>query len=157
MNTNAAIKPKTFSMKRLQVLPLLLGAILATSGMVNAQTAATKAESTLTREQVKMERDEFLKTHRYDEYNDNWVLKSGFEAPVGLKSRAEVKADRDAFLRKHRYDVAENQWVPLTEEEAKTQKSREQVRDETKRFMSTHAWDEFNQVWVEKKTAAKKK
>ena len=158
MNTKATINPKPFSWKRLQVFPLLVGMVLATSGGVNAQTSAVKVESTQTREQVKMERDEFLKTHRYDEYNDNWVLKSGVEAPVGLKSRAEVKAERDDFLRKHRYDVAENKWVPLTEEEAKTSKKpREQVREETKRFMSTHSWDEFNQVWVEKKAVAKKK
>ena len=158
MNTNASLKPKAFSMKRLQFLPLLLGVVLTTSGWVNAQTTAAKAEAPLTREQVKMERDEFLKSHRWDPVNDNWVLKPGYEAPVGFKSRTEVKAERDDFLRKHRYDVTESKWVPLTEEEVKTiKKSREQVREETKRFLSTHSWDEFHQVWTDKKAVAKKK
>ena len=155
MNTIASIKTNTGLMKRLQILPLLVGLLVANIGLVHAQTTTTPTP--LTREQVKMDRDEFMKTHRYDPVTENWMLKSGFEAPMGVTSRSEVKAERDEFLRKHRYDVADNQWVPLSDEEVKTStKSRDQVRQETKRFMTTHNWDEVKQVWVERKPAAKK-
>jgi hypothetical protein len=157
MNTIASIKPSSGSMKHLQIVPLLLGLLLTNIGLVNAQT--TVAPTPLTREQVKMERDEFMKSHRYDQVTENWVMKPGFEAPVGVKSRAEVKAQRDDFLRKHRYEggVDSGKWVPLTDEEAKaSNKSRAQVREETRQFVRTHQWDSVKEVWQEAKPAAKK-
>jgi hypothetical protein len=159
MNTPAFSPSKGFTMKRLLALPLLLGIALATSPLVNAQTAAATPQSTMTREQVKMERDEFMKSHSYDAHTENWVMKPGFEAPVGVKSRAEVKAQRDDFLRKHRYEggADSGKWVPLTDEEAKaSNKSRAQVREETRQFVRTHQWDSVKEVWQEAKPAAKK-
>ena len=155
MNTHVSIPSRRFFASGVQALPFLLGLVLTTSNLVSAQTTAAPAP--LTREQVKMEPDEFMKTHRYDPVTENWVMKPGFEAPVGVKSRAEVKAERDDFLRKHRYAVADNQWVPLTDEEAKaSNKSRTQVREETRQFMRTHQWDTVKEVWQEIKPAAKK-
>jgi hypothetical protein len=146
-------------LKRLLALPLLLGLALATSPLVNAQTSAATPQAPMTREQVKMERDEFLKSHRYDQVTENWVMKPGFEAPVGVKSRAEVKAQRDDFLRKHRYEggADSGKWVPLTDEEAKaSNKSRAQVREETRQFVRTHQWDSVKEVWQDVKPAMKK-
>jgi hypothetical protein len=105
------------TMKRLQALPLLLAVLLAsTAGMVSAQTAADTAAASPTRAQVKMDRDEFLKTHHYDDVTSNWVLNSGSEPPAGMKSRAEIKAERDEFLRNNRYDTRIADWVPLKSE-----------------------------------------
>ena len=66
-----------------------------------------------TRMQVKMERDEFLKTHRWDEPTDTWVLRKGVEAPTGVLTRAEVKAARDSFLSQNRWDQTSDVWVPV--------------------------------------------
>ncbi len=156
MKTKASLKPKTFSMKRLQFLPLLLGVVLSTSGWVNAQTTATKAEASLTREQVKIERDEFLKSHRWDPVDDNWVLKPGFEAPAGFKSREEVKAERDVFLKNNHWDSVSSTWVPVKATQVGT-KTRQQVREETLQFTRTHEWDTYNQRWIERVKPLKKK
>lgn len=158
MKTNAQIKNRSFTMKRMQVLPLFIGLFFAAAGMVNAQTAGDNAVASPTRGQVKMERDEFLKTHQYDVSTENWVLKPGFEAPTGLKSRAEIRAARDEFLQNNRYDSATEAWVPLKAEPRKlSTMSREQLRQETRHFVRTHRWDEFTQTWVEQASAAKRK
>lgn len=143
------------TMKRLQTLPLLLALLLAsTTGMVSAQTPA----ETATRAQVKMDRDEFLKTHHYDDITSNWVLNSGSEPPAGMKSRAEIKAERDEFLRNNRYDTRIADWVPLKSEPRDLNAmSREQVRSETKHFMRTHRWDDVSGSWVAQAPAKKKK
>jgi hypothetical protein len=76
-----------------------------------------------------------------------------------VKSRAEVKAQRDDFLRKHRYEggADSGKWVPLTDEEAKaSNKSRAQVREETRQFVRTHQWDSVKEVWQDVKPAMKK-
>jgi hypothetical protein len=154
MNTHPSSPPGRRYIRRSHAFPLWLGLALAAPLLVHAQTTAP---APLTREQVKMERDEFMKTHRYDPVTENWVMKPGFEAPVGVKSRTEVRAERDAFLRKHRYDMADNQWVPLTDEEAKvSNKPRAQVREETRQFMRTHQWDTAKEAWQEIKPSAKK-
>jgi hypothetical protein len=139
-------------------MALALGLLLApAAGWVHAQDAAKKADAPLSRAQVKMERDEFLRTHRWDEAQENWVLKSGMEPPAGVKARAEVKAERDQFLRNNKWDEATSAWVPL----AGTPRdmgamTREQVRNETRQFMRTHRWDEATQGWVDKPAAKKK-
>ena len=157
MNTPAFRPSKAFPLKRLLALPLLLGIALATSPLVNAQTAAATPQAPLSREQVKMERDEFLKTHRYDVETDNWVLKPGFEAPAGVKNREQVKAERDEFLRNNRYDNESHTWVPRKPSAGVASTlTRAQVREETRQFMRTHQWDSFNQAWQEVKPATKK-
>ncbi len=144
-------------MKRLQVLPLLLGLMFAsTAGVVNAQSAGAQAEASPTRAQVKMERDEFLKTHQWDAGTENWVLRSGVEPPVGMKSKAEIKAERDEFLSKHRFDMAGDRWVPMETARDLTKRSRVQVREETRQFVRTHDWDGGKQGWVEKPRGKKK-
>lgn len=137
-------------MKQLSLMAVLLAASM---GLASApvQAQAAKAGSSLTRAQVKMERDEFLKSHRWDEYSENWVLKSGVEPPTGVKTRAEVKAERDVFLRNNRWDEATSAWVPLKDAPRDISTlTRAQVRAETRAFMRTHRWDESSDTWVEK-------
>jgi hypothetical protein len=138
-------------MKHLKVLPLLLGLFFAFNmDVVNAQAAASA-----TREDVKKERDEFMKTHQYDASIESWVLKPGFEPPAGMKGRAEIKAERDEFIKTHKYDAAAETWVPL--KAAKGTMTREQVRAESAAFTRTHKWDDASSTWVETKTVSKKK
>jgi hypothetical protein len=158
MKTDARNKNGSFSMKRLQALPLVLGLLLAgTAGVVSAQGAGGQTAASPTRAQVKMEREEFLKTHRWDAGAENWVMKPEFEAPGDLKSRAEVKAAREEFLRNTRWDPATTAWVPLAKPRDLSTMTREQVRAETQQFARTHHWDEVTQNWVEQAPSKKKK
>ena len=160
MNNDASIRPKALGMKRGQVLSVVVGILLAASNLGHAQVAAVAAgasQSTATREQVKMERDEFLRTHRFDLQSDNWVLKPEFEGPVGVKSRDQVKAERSEFLRNNHFDDNTSTWVPIKGGAVPAgSMTRQQVRDETKQFMRTHQFDEVNQMWKEIKPAGKK-
>jgi hypothetical protein len=149
MKTDNSKENGSFSMKRRQASLVLLGLFsAATAGVVNAQGA--------TRAQVKMERDEFLKTHHYDAFADNWVLKPEFEAPANVKSRAEVKAERDEFFKNNRYDPTTERWVALDKPRDTSKLTREQVRAETKEFVRTHRWDGEAQKWVEQAPPKKK-
>ena len=154
MNTIALIKPNTGSLKRLQILPLLLGLLLTNIGLVHAQAPVS---APATREQVKIERNEFLKTHRYDAHTENWVMKPEFEAPAGMKTREQVRAERDEFLRNNRFDYPSGLWVPLKGSNApESTKTRAQMREETRQFVRTHEWDSVKEVWQDVKPAMKK-
>ncbi|MBT9477396.1 hypothetical protein [Polaromonas sp.] len=145
-------KKARFTATRLQVASVVFGLFFAfTGGMLHAQGASgTAAAAPLTREQVKMERDEFLRTHQWDAVAENWVLKQGMEAPAGVKTRAEVKAERNEFLRNNRWNPVSGDWEPLTKGPRDVSKmSREQVRNETRQFIRTHQWDEVKGAWVE--------
>ena len=131
---------------------LLAVCMAATDGMVAAQAPAGQA-----RAQVKMERDEFLKTHRWDEATETWVLKAGVEPPQGVTSRAEIKAARDAFLRSNEWNEEKGAWVPMTGEPRDLGKmSRQQLSADTRRFLLTHSWDDESGSWVDKPPARKK-
>lgn len=150
--TTIPSKKVSFTMKRLQVLPVILGLSFAiTAGMANAQAAGGAAGAApMAREQVKMERDEFMRTHRWDPINDNWVLKSEVEAPAGMKSRVEIKAERDEFLRNHRWDPVSENWMPLAKAPRDLGKmSRAQVKSEALQFTRTHRWEDDKSAWVE--------
>jgi hypothetical protein len=139
----------------MQALPLWLGLALAAPHLVHAQTTASPAP--LTREQIKMERDEFVRTHRYDPHTENWVMKPGFEAPTGVKTREQVRAERDEFLRNNRFDYVSGSWIPLKGSTGpESTRTRAQIREETRQFMRTHQWDTAKEVWLEVKPVAKK-
>ncbi len=158
MKTATSVVHSQFLTKRTYLLSALTAGVLAISGLAQAQTTVAKSETTLTRGQVKIERDEFLKTHRYDSATENWVLKSGIEPPPGIKSRAEIKAQRDEFLRNNRYDTATEAWVPVKGDATKTStKSRRDVKEETLHFVRTHHWDDVTETWVENPLRGKKK
>jgi len=160
MPDSAAIQVRkgSLTMKRWQVLPLLFGLFFAfTGGVVNAQTTGDSASAAPSREQVKKERDDFFKSHRYDAASENWVLKPGFEPPTGPMSRAEVKAERDAFFKTHQYDAVSETWVPVKGEPRDLSKlTRAQVRTETMQFYRTHEWDDVTSTWVAKKPRSTK-
>jgi hypothetical protein len=144
-------------MKNLLIYPLLSGLLLISPAtQVYAQTD-TPAAMPLTREQVKRERDEFIRTHRYDQATENWVLKEGMEPPKSMKTRAEVKAERDEFLRNHHFDQARDMWVPNEKPRDMSTLTREQVREETRQFIRTHHWDDNKSSWVEQPEYKKKK
>jgi hypothetical protein len=136
-------------MQQKTLVLMLSAAILALAGHSSqAQQATSSASSApLTRAQVKMERDEFIKSHRWDEPSENWVLKQGFEPPAPMKGRAEVRKERDEFLSKNRWDAATGNWIPLAQPRVISQLSREQVRRETREFLRTHEWDEVTEAW----------
>ena len=156
--TAVQIKKGNCTMKHLKFsLPLLLSLCVGfTTNMANAQSVGDNAASSLTREQVKKDRGEFLRTHHYDTVSENWVLKPDFEPPTSMKTRAEVRAERAEFIKTHKYDTVSDTWVPL-KGEPKSELTREQVRAETAQFIRTHEWDEEAGGWVEKKVVSKKK
>jgi hypothetical protein len=136
-------------MKSLKFPLILLSLIFGfANGIVNAQNASDK--SGLTRAQVKMEREEFVKSHEYDALTESWVLKPGFEAPGSMKTREQIKAERAEFFKNNRYDPVAEKWVSL-KGAPKSALTREQVRAETTAFVRTHVWDSATESWVEKK------
>jgi len=145
-------------MKIMRVAPLMAVLLLAANASwVNAQPVAAETAAPLTRAQVKMERDEFLKSHTWDAGTDNWVLKPGYESPVGMKSRAEIKAERDEIMRNNRWDEASDSWIPLKSKPRDLGKMpREQMRIETRAFVRTHTWNEGTQSWLDNRPAKKK-
>lgn len=148
---------KKSAKKSLGVLPLVLGLLLtSTATLSSAQSAQEVKGAPLTRSQVKMERDEFLKSHTYDSASDTWVVKKGFEPPVGMKSRAEIKAERDEFMRNNHYDAVTETWSPIKDREM-SKLTRAQVREETRQFLKTHTWDDDKGVWLERSPAKKMK
>jgi hypothetical protein len=135
---------------KLLKFPLILAVVLGFSGgPLQAQTMTDKQAAPMTRQQVKMERDEFLKLHRYDAANEEWILRSNMDPPAGMKTRAQVRAEKDEFLKMHKFDSVSETWVPL-QGAPKPTLSRAEVRAETAQFMKTHEWDEINERWVDK-------
>lgn len=144
-------------MKRSSALSVVVGLALAPlCGSVLAQVAPTTSGAT--RAEVKMERNEFLKTHTWDPVNEVWMLKAGVEAPMGMKTRAQIKGDRDEFLKNNRWDEQASNWVSLkgTPRNMETM-SRDQVKMETAAFLRTHRYDEQSETWMLKTAPAPKK
>lgn len=130
---------------------LAIGVALFGTSWALAQTTAP-----LTRAEVKMERAEFLKTHRWDVRTETYVLRDHVTPPAGMKTRAEIKAERDDFLSKHRWE-GENGWVRIAAAPRDVSTvPREQFRSETAQFLKTHRWDEENDRWVERAPRKKK-
>jgi hypothetical protein len=137
-------------MNRKHTMSLLAAlAIASTTGLVQAQSTDSSAAASPSRAQVRMETKEFLKTHRWDEPSDTWVLKTGVEPPTGVVSRAVVKAQRDEFLRNNRWDEPNDMWVPRKPVPPTISTlTRAQVRADTIAFTRTHHWDEESEQWV---------
>lgn len=139
-------------MKLICAIPLLAGALCVTTpAWTQPQGGSGIGPAPLTRQQVAMERSEFLKTHRWDEPTDTWMLKAGVEPPMGIKSRLEVKQARDQFLASNRWDEKQARWVPLAGAPRNMSTlSRDVVKAETVRFTRTHEWDELTGQWLER-------
>jgi hypothetical protein len=137
---------------------LTLGVTLAASMALPAHAQKTAPAATTTntetgsptRSQVKMDTKEFLRTHRWNEIDDTWSMRSGMEPPAGVMSRADVKAQRDTFLSNNRWDNVNSQYVPIKPgPRVMSSLSRAQVKAETAQFMRTHEWDEETSMWKE--------
>lgn len=151
------------TIKRLKALPLLLGLLCATTGMVNAQSAGDNAAmptqsmtTPMTREEVKRDRDEFIRTHRWDEEASDWVPKDGKAPATSMKSRAQVKTERNEFLRNNKYDMNNDAWMALKGPRSMSTMSRDDVKSETREFLRTHRWDDKASKWVEYRSDMKK-
>lgn len=113
-----------------------------------AVTTTNTETGSATRSQVKMDTKEFLRTHRWNEADNSWSMRSGMEPPAGVMSRADVKAQRDLFLSNNRWDNINSQYVPIKPApRVMSSLTRAQVKAETIQFMRTHEWDEENSVW----------
>jgi hypothetical protein len=141
--------------KELRALYVLtvVAAVASVALAPSAHAAGIKQDET--RLQVKMERDEFLKSHRWDHVNGEWVLKGDVMPPTGVKSREQIKTERDTFLRAHRWD-REKGWVPLKQERNLSTLTRAEVKAETAQFLRTHRWDEGRDTFVSTNAALSK-
>jgi hypothetical protein len=111
---------------------------------LNAETGSPKGRS-----QLKMDTQEFRRTHHWDEQSDTWMLNAGVDPPAGVTSRADVKAQRNLFLSNNRWDNANSQYLPVKPGPRDLSTlSRAQVKAETIQFMRTHSWDEEQSAWV---------
>lgn len=137
-------------MKRLQIAPLLLSLLLATSaGLVSAQTPNPSGNAATQAMQMKMDRGEFLRMFMWDEASEIWVMRQGVEPPSGVKSRVEVKAERDAFLASNHWDDGKSRWTPIAGAPRNmSTMSREEVKAQTTAFLRTHRYDEANSKWT---------
>ena len=137
--------------KTLTTLPLLAAlagglTLVGTAPQAGSQTVAKAAPAP--RAQVKMDRDEFLRTHRWDPLSDVWSLNPGMAPPAGVMPRADVMAARDNYLSRHRWDAARG-WRPLVSGSRNMSAlPPDQVRLETRQFMRTHRWDETTEEWL---------
>lgn len=140
--------------KRTYLSSLILSAVLvALSAATYAQTTSTPGVSA-TRNEVRMERDEFLKTHKYDEINSEWIPHAPFSSDY---SRAEVRAARDKFLSMNRWDEANDDFTPMVDTPRNMSTVSPAARKmETMQFMRTHMWDNGSSAWVKKPMRAKK-
>lgn len=146
-------------MTRIRSSALVLCLALAGSLSALPLQAATPTPDTTagsSRQQIKMDRAEFLRSHVWDESSEAWRLRAGFEPPEGVKSRSDVRAARDTFVMTHRWDQMRGGWVDRSPAAASiSAMSREQVRVDTRRFMRTHRWDEAAEAWVDRSLPAK--
>ena len=133
-----------FSIKSLP-LTAAMAAALMFGATAHAQTASATAP--VTRAEVKMERADFLQTHRYDDERGVWTLRAGVEPPAGVKSRAEVKAARDAYLSNNKF-TARHGWEPLKAPRDMSKMTRAQVAAENKQYLATHTFDEEKGAYV---------
>lgn len=127
-----------------------IGISLVLASLLAAFGSAAQADGPLTREQVKMDRDTFLATMRWDEITGQWILKSNMAPPQGVKSRSEVLAMRDEWLRMHTFDDLTGAWLPTGRPRDMSTLTREQVNMETQRFLMMYRFDEARSEWVSK-------
>ena len=122
-------------------------AMIALSPAAHSQTTAPASEP-LTRAEVRMDRDDFLKMHRYDEKESEWMTTAPSTSDL---SRAEVKTARNQFLTTHRWNESTDTCPPIAgvPRDMSTM-TREEVKMERMQFARTHAWDNKKSMWVMK-------
>jgi hypothetical protein len=140
---------KNQTLIRLLAIPAALLVASAAHAQQPAPGGPTLRGESPSRMQLKMERDEFLRSHVWSETAGGWMLREGVDPPAGIKPRSEVKAARDEFLRNNRWTEAGG-WMPTRTPRNTSTMSRAQVRADTARFLSTHRWDEATEAWQDK-------
>lgn len=139
--------------KGLTFLAVVLTALMASLAPPPA-AAQTPTAATPSREQVRKETADFLKTHQWDEVNGRWMPEENL--PAGASpTRAQVREELHVFLRNNRWDDRRARWVPLKPQRRLSTLSREQVRAETEAFLRTHHWDDMAGGWVDDQPARK--
>ena len=131
--------------KRIDFSSLILSAVLLTAtSTVFSQTSTPNAPAA--RSEVRMERDDFLKAHRYDENERDWIAQG---TPSGNLPRAEVKVARDQFLSLNRWDNQQSAFVPIQgTPRVLGSMSREEVKMESMEFLRAYSWDNRESKWV---------
>jgi hypothetical protein len=128
-------------------------ALTVISTTAYAQTV-TSPGAAASRMEIRMERDEFLKTHRYDDSESEWLPTTPTNSNL---TRVEAKAARNQYLANHRWDEASDSFMPLGgTPRAMSSLTREEVKMETMQFTRTHAWDNQTSKWVMKSARAKR-
>jgi hypothetical protein len=128
-------------------------ALIALSATAHAQ-AVTPPEAAASRTEIRMERDEFLKLHRYDDNEREWLPAAPSSSNL---TRADAKAARNQFLANHRWDEVSDSFMPLGgTPRVMSSLTREEVKSETMQFTRTHTWDNQKSKWVMKSVGAKR-
>jgi hypothetical protein len=124
--------------------------VVAATSIGCAQTTGSQAASSgKTFEKVQMDRDQYLKSHRYEENERSWSSLNGEKLSTGSKSFAEVMEMRDVFLRHNVYDERKGEWISLNGKPRDLSTlTREQVKEETMQFARMHRFDTQMNAWV---------
>ena len=61
-------------------------------------------EGIKTRQEVRAERDQFMRNNRWDPEREEWVPLGGTPRELSSMSRADMRRDTAAFMRTHRWD-----------------------------------------------------
>ena len=127
---------------------LATAALALLAGTAPPPAAAQADAAPRTREQVRKETADFLKTHQWDETQGLWLPEDN--PPGGTSpTRAQVREALHVFLRNHRWDDRRARWLPLNPQRRLSTLSREQVRAETAALLRTHHWDDIQGAWVD--------
>jgi hypothetical protein len=142
----------------LAFITVLVTSIIAAPSHAQSSKSVEQKSPVISRAQIKMERDEFLRTHRWSASEESWVMKPEYEAPAGVKTRAQVKAEQLEFLKNNRWDDVTGTWTPIRPGPRSLDAlSREEVRRETRQFLKTHEWDPVQEAWVLKQATRQKR
>ena len=122
-------------------------AVIAISPAAHAQSA-TPPGPAASRMEIRMERDEFLKLHRYDDESSEWL-------PIAPSTnelrRAEVKAARNQYLSTNRWHESNDAFVLiLGAPRDMSTMTREEVKMERMQFARNYTWDNGKSAWVMK-------
>jgi hypothetical protein len=128
---------------------------LATAAVLGLPAAFAQpsvgAATPLSRENVRAETVEFLRTHKWDEGVGSYVPKTVVAVPSYATSRAEIRSQTESFLKLNRWEEEQSAWVPRAGAERQvTSTSRAQVKEETRQFLRTHKWDDAASGYVER-------
>lgn len=129
-------------------LSFLALALTALMLAITPPPAMAQTESSpRTRDEVRKETRDFLKTHRWDDTNGQWLPEDN-PPPGASPTRAQIREELHVFLRNNRWDDRRSRWVPLKPQRRLSTLSRAQVRAETEALLRTHHWDDAQGGWV---------